>query len=96
MDLLFGDSSASVEAEKEKTGGTMTSTDRDLDLEPWGDQDIDMTVLDMDSATRAALQGAVKAVQGSQVKKTRVVPVLRCLAVVTEVSQYFILQQRAS
>ena len=31
-----------------------------------------------------------------QVKKTRVVPVLRCLAVVTEVSQYFILQQRAS
>ena len=70
MDLLFGDSSASVEAEKEKTGATMTSTDRDLDLEPRGDQDIDMTELDMDSRTRTALQGAVRAVQGSKVKLT--------------------------
>ena len=31
LDLLFGDSSVSVEAEKEKTGATMTLTDRDLD-----------------------------------------------------------------
>ena len=70
LDLLFWDSSASVEVEKEKTGATMTSTNRDLDLEPQGDQDIDMTELDMDSRTRTALQGAVRAVQGSQVKLT--------------------------
>ena len=34
LDLLFEDSSVSVDAEKEKTEATMTSTDHDLDLEP--------------------------------------------------------------
>ena len=51
LDLLFGDSSVLVVAEKEKTEATMTSTDCDLDLEPRGDQDIDMTEFDMDSTT---------------------------------------------
>ena len=48
----------------------MTSTDRDLDLDPRRDQDIDMTELDMDSGTRTALQGAASAVRGSKVKLT--------------------------
>ena len=70
LDLLFGDSSVSVEAEKEKTGAAMTSTDCDLDLDPRRDLDIDMTEMDMDSGTETALKGAVRAVQGSQVKLT--------------------------
>ena len=49
---------------------TMTSTDRDLDLDPRRDLDIDMTEMDMDSGTETALKGAVRAVQGSQVKLT--------------------------
>ena len=70
LDLLFEDSSVLVDTEKEKTGGTMTSTNHDLDLEPGRDQDIDRTELDVDSTTRTCLQEAVSAVQGSQVKLT--------------------------
>ena len=70
LDLLFEDSSASVDAEKEKTGGAMTSTDHDLDLEPRRDRDIDRTELDEDSTTRTSLQEAASAVQGGQVKLT--------------------------
>ena len=70
LDLLFEDSSASVDAEKEKTGGAMTSTDHDLDIEPRRDRDIDRTELDEDSTTRTSLQEAASAVQGGQVKLT--------------------------
>ena len=41
LDMLFGDPSAPVDAEKEKTGDARTSTDHDLDLEPRHDQDTD-------------------------------------------------------
>ena len=70
LGLLFRDSSVLVEPEKEKTGMTMTSKDRDLDLDTRRDLDIDMTEEDMDGRTETAPQGAVRAVQGSQVKLT--------------------------
>ena len=41
LDMLFEDSSASVDAEKEKTGEAMTSTDHDHDLDLESQKDLD-------------------------------------------------------
>ena len=69
LDMLFGDPSAPVDPEKEKTGGAMTSTDYDLDLEPRRDQDTDGTDWDNDKPTRSLLQDAL-CVLGDQFKQT--------------------------
>ena len=73
LSLLFGDPSDSRGAAGGgEIGATMTLTDLDPDLDPGQrrDLDIDMTDMDMDNGTEAALQGAVRAVRGSQVKLT--------------------------
>ena len=58
-----------MDAQKEKTGGAMTSTDLDLDLEPRRDQDTDGTDWDNDKPPRSLLQDALFAL-GDQFKLT--------------------------
>ena len=70
LSLLFGDPSDSQGAAGGETEVTMTSTDLNLDLSQWRDLDIDMTNMDIDNGTEAALRGVIRALRGSQVKLT--------------------------